>query len=149
MLMVKSPSRFNGIIHTDNTFGDILSDLAGGVVGTLGVLPSASLCGIPKNGESCNGIYEPIHGSAPDIAGQGKVNPVAQILSVAMMLRYSFGLTEEASAVEQAVHEVLSAKSLGGQNLRTGDLGGTATTSQVGNAICASLRRIWQGNPSS
>ena len=76
MIMVMDPRRFNGVIHTDNTFGDMLSDQAGGVVGTLGVLPSASLCGVPGVGRRCNGIYEPVHGSAPDISGKGVVNPV-------------------------------------------------------------------------
>ena len=95
MLMIKDPRQFNGVIVTDNTFGDMLSDEAGGLTGSLGLLPSASLCGIPPTGvgatlgqgeptgaarEGVNGIYEPVHGSAPDIAGQGKVNPVAQIL---------------------------------------------------------------------
>ena len=91
MIMCTNPRMFNGVIHTDNTFGDMLSDQAGGVVGTLGVLPSASLCGVPGEGRRCNGIYEPVHGSAPDISGKGIVNPTAQILSVALMLRYSFG----------------------------------------------------------
>jgi 3-isopropylmalate dehydrogenase len=141
MLMVKEPRRFNGVIHTDNTFGDILSDISGGLTGTLGLLPSASVCGIPGEGR-CNGIYEPVHGSAPDIAGKGLVNPVAQILSVAMMLRYSFLLADEAAAIEQAVTHVLDAKDVGGLEIRSGDLGGSASTSEVGDAICTSLRKI-------
>ncbi|CRJ96810.1 hypothetical protein BN1723_020822, partial [Verticillium longisporum] len=90
---------------TDNTFGDVLSDISGGITGTLGVLPSASISGVPGEGR-CNGIYEPVHGSAPDISGKGLANPVAQILSLAMMLRYSFLLEAEASAIEKAVVKV-------------------------------------------
>ena len=134
MLMVKDPKMFNGVIHTDNTFGDIISDISGGLTGTLGILPSASISGIPGSGAKCNGIYEPVHGSAPDIAGRGIANPVAQILSLAMMLRYSFLMTAEADMVEKAVTKVLDAKSAGGLEIRTGDLGGTASTGQVGDA---------------
>jgi 3-isopropylmalate dehydrogenase len=141
MLMVKEPKRFNGVIHTDNTFGDILSDISGGITGTLGILPSASVCGIPGQGR-CNGIYEPVHGSAPDIAGKGIVNPVAQILSVAMMLRYSFLLVEEAVAIEEAVTLVLDAKNVGGLEIRSRDLGGEASTSEVGDAICQAVRKL-------
>jgi len=142
MLMVKDPRMFNGVVLTDNTFGDMLSDQAGGVVGSLGVLPSASLCGVPGAGRKCNGIYEPVHGSAPDIAGKGIVNPIAQILSTAMMLRYSFGMAMEAEAIEKAVEKVLDSKDVGGLEIRTGDLGGTATTSEVGDAVCAELRNL-------
>lgn len=145
LMMVKAPTMFNGVIHTDNTFGDMLSDQAGGVVGTLGVLPSASLCGVPGEGKRCNGIYEPVHGSAPDIAGKGIVNPVAQILSMAMMLRYSFNMHEEALAVEAAVEKVLDGKDLGGLETRTGDLGGKATTQEVGDAVCQVLEQLLQG----
>lgn len=145
LMMVKAPTMFNGVIHTDNTFGDMLSDQAGGVVGTLGVLPSASLSGVPGPGQRCNGIYEPVHGSAPDIAGKGIVNPTAQILSMAMMLRYSFDMHEEALAVEAAVEKVLDGKDIGGLEVRTGDLGGKATTRQVGDAVCNVLQQILQG----
>lgn len=141
MLMVKDPRGFNGVIHTDNTFGDILSDISGGITGTLGVLPSASISGVPGQGK-CNGIYEPVHGSAPDISGKGIVNPVAQILSVAMMLRYSFLLTEEAAAIEEAVAKVLDTKEAGGLEIRTSDLGGSASTTQVGDAVCEVLKSI-------
>ncbi|KIW35472.1 3-isopropylmalate dehydrogenase [Cladophialophora immunda] len=146
MLMVKNPRMFNGVIHTDNTFGDMLSDQAGGVVGTLGVLPSASLSGIPDGKTRCNGIYEPVHGSAPDIAGKGIVNPVAQILSAAMMLRYSFNLAAEAAAIEAAVEKVLDGKDLGGLEIRSGDLGGTASTKEVGDAVCSVLEELLMGN---
>ncbi|KAF3343097.1 hypothetical protein VdG2_09084 [Verticillium dahliae VDG2] len=141
MLMVRDPRRFNGVIHTDNTFGDVLSDISGGITGTLGVLPSASISGVPGEGR-CNGIYEPVHGSAPDISGKGLANPVAQILSLAMMLRYSFLLEAEASAIEKAVVKVLDAKEAGGLEVRTGDLGGKSTCSQVGDAVCDVLIRL-------
>ena len=148
MIMAKDPKAFNGVIHTDNTFGDMLSDQAGGVVGTLGVLPSASLCGIPDGKTRCNGIYEPVHGSAPDIAGKGIVNPVAQILSAAMMLRYSFSLHTEAAAIESAVEKVLDGKDIGGLEIRSGDLGGRATTKEIGDAVCSVLERILRGHSS-
>ena len=144
MLMVKNPRGFNGVIHTDNTFGDILSDISGGLVGSLGTLPSASISGIPGQGK-CNGIYEPVHGSAPDIAGKGLVNPVAQILSLAMMLRYSCLLIEEASAIESAVQHVFELKESGGLGVRTKDTGGEATTAQVGDAVCSVLREKLRG----
>jgi 3-isopropylmalate dehydrogenase len=145
MLMVKNPRMFNGVIHTDNTFGDMLSDQAGGVVGTLGVLPSASLCDIP-DGRKCKGIYEPVHGSAPDISGKGIVNPTAQILSAALMLRYSFGMADEALAVERAVEKVLDGKDIGGLEVRSGDLGGRATTREIGDAVCGVLKQILTGS---
>jgi len=140
MIMLLDPTRFNGVVHTDNTFGDILSDISGGITGTLGLLPSASISGVPGEGR-CPGIYEPVHGSAPDIAGKGIVNPVAQILSAAMMLRYSLGLPDEASAIELAVTQVLSSEGEGGLEIRTPDMGGSASTSQVGDAVCAALRK--------
>ena len=100
MQIVKDPKQFD-VILTENMFGDILSDEASMVTGSLGMLSSASL------GEGSFGMYEPSHGSAPDIAGQDKANPIATILSAAMMLRYSFGLLKEADAVENAVKQVL------------------------------------------
>jgi len=142
MIMVIDPKRFNGIILADNTFGDMLSDQAGGVVGTLGTLPSASLCGIPEKGKPVMGIYEPIHGSAPDIAGQGKVNPTAQILSFSMLLRYSCCMYKEADAIEAAVERVLNSKDIGGLEVRTGDLGGKSSTSEVGDAVCEVLKEL-------
>lgn len=141
MLMVADPRRFNGVIHTDNTFGDVLSDISGAIVGTLGTLPSASISGVPGEGP-CNGIYEPVHGSAPDIAGKGIANPTAQILSLALLLRYSCGLIEEAAAVEAAVAKVLDSKAEGGLEVRTGDLGGSATTKEMGNAVCKELEGL-------
>ncbi|KLO97747.1 probable 3-isopropylmalate dehydrogenase beta [Fusarium fujikuroi] len=142
MLMVLDPKRFNNsVIHTDNTFGDVLSDISGGITGTLGVLPSASLAGVPGEG-SCKGIYEPVHGSAPDISGKNLANPVAQILSLAMMLRYSFLLEKEADAIEQSVSKVLDTKEGGGLEIRTKDLGGSAKCSEVGDAVCKVLKDL-------
>jgi 3-isopropylmalate dehydrogenase len=119
MFMVRLPTRFNGIIHTDNTFGDILSDISGGpLIGSLGLLPSASVCAVPGEGP-CRGIYEAVHGSAPDISGQGVVNPVAQILSLALLLRYSFNMPDEARMIEMAVRETLGRWWLGIENNRS------------------------------
>ena len=100
MQLIKNPSQFD-VIVTTNMFGDILSDESSQVTGSIGLLPSASL------GDSTCGMYEPIHGSAPDIAGQNKANPIATILSAAMMLRYSFDLDQEAKDVEDAIEKVL------------------------------------------
>ncbi len=111
MQLVRDPAQFD-VIVTSNMFGDILSDEASQLTGSIGLLPSASL------GEGTRGLYEPIHGSAPDIAGQNKANPIATILCAAMMLRWSFGLEEEAAMIEGAVTAVLQA---GG---RTADIGG-------------------------
>ena len=122
MQLVKDPSQFD-VILTNNMFGDILSDEAAQITGSIGLLASASL-----NDSKC-GLYEPIHGSAPDIAGQNIANPIAAILSCAMMLRYSFGLQKEAEAIENAVDKVLA------NGIRTRDLGGTATTAQMGESI--------------
>lgn len=101
MQLVRDPSQFD-VVVTENMFGDILSDEASMITGSIGLLPSASI------GDTAPGLYEPIHGSAPDIAGQDKANPIATILSVAMMLRYSFHLAAEADAVERAVDVVLA-----------------------------------------
>ena len=109
MQLVKDPSQFD-VIVTSNMFGDILSDEASQITGSIGMLPSASL------NETTRGMYEPIHGSAPDIAGKGIANPIATILSAAMMLRYSFSLAEEADAIENAVDRALN------EGLRTGDI---------------------------
>jgi 3-isopropylmalate dehydrogenase len=100
MQLVKNPSQFD-VVVTSNMFGDILSDEASQITGSIGLLASASL------GETKRGLYEPIHGSAPDIAGQDKANPIATILSAAMMLRISFGLEKEADFIEEAVSKVL------------------------------------------
>lgn len=138
-LMMMRPTLFNGVIVADNTFGDILSDLAGVIPGTLGVLPSACLADLPvqKWGDRpTKGFYEPVHGSAPDIAGQGIANPVGAILSAALMLRYSFGMEEEAVAIERAVNATLDS------GLRTKDMRGTGSTKEVGEAIRAELKKL-------
>ena len=107
MQLVRRPTAFD-VIVTENTFGDILTDEAAMLAGSMGMLPSASL-GTRKTAHGLFGMYEPIHGSAPDIAGQGKANPIAAILTVAMLLRYSFGLNREADAIEFAVEQVIEA----------------------------------------
>jgi 3-isopropylmalate dehydrogenase len=106
MRLIQRPADFD-VIVTGNMFGDILTDEASMLAGSMGMLPSASLAGVPRAGERTFGMYEPIHGSAPRRAGQNIVNPIAQIMSVAMMLRYSMGLVEGANAVEKAVSHVL------------------------------------------
>lgn len=106
MRLIQRPSDLD-VIVTENMFGDILTDEASMLAGSMGMLPSASLAGIPTEGACAFGLYEPIHGSAPSRAGQDLVNPIATILSVAMMLRYSVGLHREADVVEQAVNDVL------------------------------------------
>lgn len=126
MQLVRDPGQFDTIV-TGNLFGDILSDLASMCAGSIGMLPSASL---DKNGK---GLYEPIHGSAPGIAGQGKANPLATMLSAAMMLRYSLQLAGPADQIESAVGKALA------EGLRTADLGGTATTREAGDAVIAAL----------
>jgi 3-isopropylmalate dehydrogenase len=131
MQLVRAPGQFD-VIVTGNLFGDLLSDLASMLTGSLGMLPSATL-GAPDAAGKRSALYEPIHGSAPDIAGKGLANPMAQILSLAMLLRYSFGLEDAAKAVEAAVVKALAS----GQ--RTRDLGGTLSTSEVGDAVAAGI----------
>jgi 3-isopropylmalate dehydrogenase len=106
MQLVRNPKQFD-VIVTDNLFGDILSDEAAQLTGSLGMLPSASLGAKDANGKQ-HALYEPIHGSAPDIAGQGVANPIACILSFAMCLRYSFGRVDDARLLESAVERVLA-----------------------------------------
>ena len=131
MQLVRAPKQFD-VMVTENMFGDILSDCAAMLTGSIGMLPSASL---DKNGK---GMYEPIHGSAPDIAGKGLANPIATILSVAMMLRYSFGDAANADRIEQAVTKALDA------GYRTADIYSEGTrkvgTQEMGAAIVAGLR---------
>ncbi len=126
MQLVRNPGQFD-VMVTGNLFGDILSDQASMCAGSIGMLPSASLDANQK------GLYEPIHGSAPDIAGQGKANPLATILSAAMMLRYSLGQPAAADRIEAAV-----AKALAG-GARSPDLGGAMTTSHMGDAVLEAL----------
>jgi 3-isopropylmalate dehydrogenase len=120
------------VIVTENMFGDILSDEAAMITGSIGMLPSASL-GEPGT----PGMFEPVHGSAPDIAGQGIANPLAMFLSVAMLLRHGLGLDSEAAALESAVDSALR------DGLRTRDLGGDATTEQATQAV---LDHLHQGS---
>jgi len=126
MQLVRAPGQFD-VIVTGNLFGDILSDQASMCVGSIGLLPSASI------NETGKGLYEPIHGSAPDIAGQGKANPLATILSAAMMLRHSLDRAADADRIEAAV-----AKALAG-GARSPDLGGAMTTDAMGDAVLAAL----------
>ncbi|KAK9464391.1 Isopropylmalate dehydrogenase-like domain-containing protein [Lipomyces arxii] len=141
MIMIKSPRQLNGIIVTSNMFGDIISDEASVIPGSLGLPPSASLASLPDSNEAF-GLYEPCHGSAPDLP-PNQVNPIAMILSVAMMLRLSLNMKEEADAVELAVRKVLDSKDIGGYDVRTGDLGGKATTSEVGDTIVEILKGLF------
>ncbi|KAG0328360.1 hypothetical protein BGZ99_005543 [Dissophora globulifera] len=141
MFLVKNPRGLNGVILTENMFGDILSDEASVIPGSLGLLPSASLNGLPEKGKPCLGLYEPIHGSAPDIAGKGIANPVGTILSVAMLLRYSLDLGAEAVAVEDAVRKVLDDSDHAGYEYRTRDLGGVRSTKEMGDKILEALEK--------
>ncbi|KAI0396896.1 3-isopropylmalate dehydrogenase [Xylariaceae sp. FL0594] len=136
MIMIKNPRGLNGVVVTSNLFGDIISDEASVIPGSIGLSPSASLSGIPDGKSRCNGIYEPIHGSAPDISGKGIVNPIGTILSVAMMCRYSLRLPKEADAIEQAVRNVLDS------GVRTKDLNGDIGTQAMGDAVVAELVKI-------
>ena len=136
MQLCRWPKQFD-VIVTDNLFGDLLSDAAAMLTGSLGMLPSASL-GLPMANGRPKAMYEPVHGSAPDIAGQGKANPIACVLSFAMALRYSFDEGAEADRLEQAVNQVLA------DGLRTADLLGEegvepVSTIQMGDAIVAAL----------
>ena len=138
MQLIRDPAHYD-IIVAENTFGDIISDEAAVLAGSLGMLPSASLAGLPAAGKGLrqaagpSALYEPVHGSAPDIAGQGIANPIGTILSVAMMLRYSLALEDEASAVEGAVEGVLA------EGYRTpdiaGDGGDVVGTREMGDVI--------------
>ena len=142
MVMVANPRKLNGIVLTENMFGDILSDESSVIPGALGLLPSASLSELPTGESPCKGLYEPIHGSAPDIAGRGIANPVGTILSAALLLRWSLGRDAEATAIEQAVRKTLDAFDIGGAGLRTGDLGGSANCADVGDKVLAALDNL-------
>ena len=133
MQLVRNPRQFD-VIVTSNVFGDLLSDLASMLTGSLGMLPSASL------GADGPGLFEPVHGSAPDIAGKGIANPLAQLFSFAMLLRYSFGMEEDAALIERAATNVL------GSGFRTADImaPGTAKvgTSVMGESILRELDKL-------
>ncbi len=127
MLLLTQPNRYD-VVVTENLFGDILTDEAAALAGSLGLLPSASL------GDGRRGLYEPIHGSAPDLAGQGVANPVGAILSAALLLRHSLGLEAEAVAVEAAVEQVLQ------HGPHSRDIGGSAGTDEVRDAVLAAIK---------
>ncbi len=135
MQLVRWPKQFD-VIVTDNLFGDMLSDVAAMLTGSLGMLPSASLGAADASGKR-KALYEPVHGSAPDIAGQGKANPIAMIASFGMALRYSFGLAREADRLDQAIAATLA------KGLRTADIAAkgekTVSTAQMGDAIVQAL----------
>jgi 3-isopropylmalate dehydrogenase len=137
MQLAKNPKQFD-VIVTGNLFGDILSDLAAMLTGSLGMLPSATLGAVDSAGRR-HAFYEPIHGSAPDIAGRGLANPLAQILSLALLLRYSFDMEEDAQAIEAAVERVLATAG------RTADIAAPGrakiSTSEMGDAVLAELAR--------
>jgi len=136
MQLVQRPARFD-VIVAENTFGDILTDEAAVLAASMGLLPSASLSGVPVAGKRTQGFYEPIHGTAPDIAGKGIANPIGSVLSVALMLRYSLGLTEEAASIERAVEQVLD------DGYRTPDIAAEGSvrvgTTEMGDRIVAAL----------
>ena len=138
MQLVRHPKQFD-VILTDNLFGDLLSDIAAMLTGSLGMLPSASLGPLSENGTRA-AMYEPVHGSAPDIAGQGKANPLAMIMSFAMMLRYSFDMLEDSTLIEKAVQNVLA------RGLRTLDIKQDSekavSTKEMGTAVIEELNII-------
>ncbi|HEX3972538.1 MAG TPA: 3-isopropylmalate dehydrogenase [Stellaceae bacterium] len=138
MQLVRAPKQFD-VIVTDNLFGDLLSDCAAMLTGSLGMLPSASL-GAPDSSGRRKALYEPVHGSAPDIAGKNAANPLACMLSFAMMLRYSFDMDEEAQVVEKAISNTLTA------GIRTGDIMQPGmkrvSTSEMGDAVLAELQKL-------
>ena len=139
MQLVRQPKQFD-VIVTDNLFGDILSDVAAMLTGSLGMLPSASLGAEDAQTGRRRAMYEPVHGSAPDIAGQGKANPIAMIASAAMMLRYSFGMGEWADKVEQAIANALA------QNVATADIAREGakivSTAEMGDLILRELQKL-------
>lgn len=132
--LVRRPADFD-VIVADNLFGDILSDITGAIAGSLGMLPSACLRGLGGDGERPAAIYEPVHGTAPDIAGLGIANPVGTLLSVAMLAEYSLARPDLARRIEAAVATALD------EGHRTADIGGTATTAEVTDAAIAAFRR--------
>ena len=139
MQLVRRPKQFD-VIVTDNLFGDMLSDVAAMLTGSLGMLPSASLGAPDEKTGSRRALYEPVHGSAPDIAGQGVANPLAKIASFAMCLRYSFNMVHEADQLEKAIANVLD------RGVRTPDIAAEGTTrvstGEMGDAVLAEFRTL-------
>ena len=137
MQLIRNPANFD-VIVSENTFGDILTDEASVLAGSMGMLPSASLSTLPGSNRTKKvSLYEPIHGTAPDIAGKGIANPIGSILSTAMMLRLSFGMADEADSIESAVESVLS------EGYRTADIsadgGDVVGTTQMGDVIAGQI----------
>jgi 3-isopropylmalate dehydrogenase len=139
MQLVRWPKQFD-VIVTDNLFGDVLSDVAAMLTGSLGMLPSASLGETDAKTKKRKALYEPVHGSAPDIAGKGQANPIAMLASFAMALRYSFAMGREADLIDQAIAATLA------RGLRTGDIkseGATVVgTAEMGAAVIAEMERL-------
>ena len=139
MQLVRAPKQFD-VIVTDNLFGDMLSDVAAMLTGSLGMLPSASLGEIDAKTKKRRSLFEPVHGSAPDIAGKGVANPIAMIASFAMALRYSFGMLKEADRIEAAIAAALA------KGLRTADIASAGTTTvgtaAMGDAIIGELEKL-------
>jgi 3-isopropylmalate dehydrogenase len=139
MQLVRNPKQYD-VLVTDNLFGDILSDIAAMLTGSLGMLPSASLGAPDDESGRAKALYEPVHGSAPDIAGQGKANPIASIMSFAMALRYTFDRGDDADLLENAVTAVLD------KGVRTGDIMQAdmqlVGTSGMGDAVLAALEEL-------
>src|SRR5271155_3811864 len=139
MQLVRWPKQFD-VIVTDNLFGDVLSDVAAMLTGSLGMLPSASLGEVDAKTKKRKALYEPVHGSAPDIAGKGQANPIAMLASFAMALRYSFAMGKEADLIDQAIAATLA------RGLRTGDIkseGATVVgTAEMGAAVIAEMERL-------
>ncbi|MEX0842514.1 MAG: isocitrate/isopropylmalate family dehydrogenase, partial [Xanthobacteraceae bacterium] len=139
MQLVRNPKQFD-VIVTDNLFGDMLSDVAAMLTGSLGMLASASLGEVDAKSKKRKAMYEPVHGSAPDIAGKGVANPIAMIASFGMALRYSFNMVREADLVDQAIAAALA------KGLRTADIGSpgatAVSTSQMGEAIVGEMEKL-------
>ncbi len=139
MQLVRNPKQFD-VIVTDNLFGDVLSDIAAMLTGSLGMLPSASLGDVDPKTKKRKALYEPVHGSAPDIAGKGLANPIAMVASFAMALRYSFNLAKQADQIEEAIAAALA------KGLRTGDIAAPGQksigTKEMGDAILSELEQI-------
>ena len=139
MQLVRWPKQYD-VIVTDNLFGDVLSDVAAMLTGSLGMLPSASLGAPDPKTKRRKALYEPVHGSAPDIAGTGAANPIAMIASFGMCLRYSFGMGEWADKLDQAISAVL-AKGLRTKDI-AGDVSANTNTSEMGEAILKELQAL-------